>query len=107
MYIGEIPRLRVLEGEWLPYLDREFGWADRTARNFINVAENFKLENFSDLSIGPSALYLLASPSTPESAREEAVAQAEAGKTQPKAYLGIGWNRIVENQRLNGVLGRG
>lgn len=26
-------------GNWLPWLDREFGWAERTAQNFISVCE--------------------------------------------------------------------
>lgn len=64
-------------GDWL---EAEFGWTDRTARQFMQVAETFKSENFSDLSFAPSALYKLAAPSTPESARLEAIARAEAGE---------------------------
>jgi DUF3102 family protein len=28
-------------GEWLPWLDEQFGWSDRTARDFIAVADAF------------------------------------------------------------------
>jgi hypothetical protein len=65
-------------GEWLL---AEFEWTERTAQNFMRVHETFKSEKFSDLRIAPSALYLFASPSTPESAREEGIARARAGET--------------------------
>jgi hypothetical protein len=26
-------------GEWLPWLERKFGWSDQTARKFIHVAD--------------------------------------------------------------------
>jgi hypothetical protein len=41
----------------------------------MNVATEFKSINFIDLEIAPSALYLLAAPSTPEPARQEAIAR--------------------------------
>jgi hypothetical protein len=48
-------------GNWLPWLDREFGWSDRTALNFMRVYEMVtKSEKFSDLSLPVSSLYLLA-----------------------------------------------
>jgi hypothetical protein len=52
---------------WLPWLDREFGWDERTALNFMRVHQLVgKNEKFSDLSLPVSGLYLLAAPSTPE-----------------------------------------
>ena len=40
-------------GNWLPWLEREFGWTDRTALNFIHAFEMFhmvgKSETISDL----------------------------------------------------------
>ncbi len=65
-------------GDWL---DAEFDWTERTAQQFINVARRFKSENFSDLQLAPSALYLLAAPSTPEAAREEALERASTGES--------------------------
>jgi len=49
----------------------------------------FKYENFSHLSIAPSALYLLAAPSTPLSARQEAILHANSGEfiTHAKAKM--------------------
>ena len=64
-------------GEWLK---TEFDWTDRTALNFMNVAEAFKSEKFSDLNIAPSALYALSAPSVPESARQEAIERASNGE---------------------------
>jgi hypothetical protein len=55
-------------GNWLQWLQLEFGWTDRHALNYIRVYElSIKSENFSDLGIPVSGLYLLAAPSTPRS----------------------------------------
>lgn len=64
-------------GTWLAV---EFDWTERTAQQFMNVARQFKNESFSDLQLAPSALYLLAAPSTPPKARQEAIARAELGE---------------------------
>jgi hypothetical protein len=64
-------------GNWLPWLEREFGWSDDTALNFMRAHELAKFRNFTDLSLPPSALYLLARPSTPETIRDEILARAE------------------------------
>src|SRR3954451_11168299 len=67
-------------GEWLPWLDREVGWEERTARRFMSVSEAFnKSDIVSDLPIDASALYLLAAPSVPQVVREQAVEKAEKG----------------------------
>ena len=48
-------------GKWLSWIEREFGWTDKTAQNFMNVAERLplisKVENFTNLDA--SGLYLL------------------------------------------------
>lgn len=64
-------------GEWL---EAEFDWTDRTARQFMRVTEEFSSVNFSELPFAPSALYLLSSPSTPKAAKQEALSRAEAGE---------------------------
>jgi hypothetical protein len=72
---------RAGHGEWLPWLDREFGWKEQSARNFMQVYElSLKSPNFGDLGIGVSSLYLLAAPSTPEEARTEIIERAEKGE---------------------------
>lgn len=73
-------KARLGHGNFGGWLVAEFDWTDRTARQFMQVADTFKSENFSDLRIAPSALYLLAAQSTPESARTEALDRAAAGE---------------------------
>ena len=67
-----------LFGEWLV---REFGWDERTAQRFMTVAVRFEGIKSDKLSLfAPSALTLLAAPSTPDGAVEEALADADAGQ---------------------------
>ncbi len=67
-------------GQFGPWLEAEFDWTDRTARNYMMVAERLegKTEIVSDLQ--PSTIYLLASPSTPETIRDEVVRRKAAGE---------------------------
>ncbi|MGC4033637.1 MAG: DUF3102 domain-containing protein [Tepidisphaeraceae bacterium] len=64
-------------GDWL---DAEFGWNERTAQRMMGVATTFKSDTVSDLNIGAKALYLLASPSTPDEVRSEIVTRAQSGE---------------------------
>jgi hypothetical protein len=83
-----------LFGEWL---HDEFRWTTRQAQRFMNVAEEFgKYDNLSHL--GPSVLYLLASPSTPNAARQEALATAAAGEQVTHARA----KEIVSRHRPGG-----
>ena len=67
-------------GNWLPWLEREFGWSDRTALNFTQVYEmSVKSETISDLKLPLSVLYRLAAPQA-EEARKEVTERAEAGE---------------------------
>src|SRR5271154_5822542 len=72
-------------GNWLPWVEREFSWTERTARNFTSAYELARSEsaNIADLGIDVSSLYLLAAPSTPEKARVEVLRRAEAGDALP------------------------
>lgn len=65
-----------LFGAWL---HSEFEWSERTAQNFMTVAEVFESATVAD-SIPSKALYLLAAPSTPESARNEVLERATQGE---------------------------
>jgi hypothetical protein len=67
-------------GQFGPWLKAEFGWGERTAQNFMSVAERFKTAKIADLPIQPSAAYFLAAPSVPDEARQVAVEKAEAGE---------------------------
>lgn len=67
-------------GNWLPWLEKEFGWGERTARNFMQVHElASKSAKFADLTVDASSLYLLAAPSTPDEVRDH-VEQLVGGK---------------------------
>jgi protein gp37 len=67
-------------GQWEQWLRREFDWGLTTAWNMIRVAERFKSSKIEDLRIDPSALCILAPPSVPAAAAEEARAQARQGQ---------------------------
>jgi hypothetical protein len=69
-------------GQFGSWLKAEFGWGERMAQNFMAVAQTFgpKTEIIADLTIQPTAAYLLAAPSAPDEAREEAIKRAEAGE---------------------------
>ena len=68
-------------GQFEPWLKAEFGWAERTARNFMAVAEQFgKSAIIADLPIVPTAAYLLAAPSVSDKARKTAIERAEGGE---------------------------
>ena len=67
-------------GQFLGWIEAEFEMSQRTAYNFMQVAEKFGkfaiIANFS-----PTVLYALAAPSTPESVREEAISRVEQGES--------------------------
>jgi hypothetical protein len=69
-------------GQFGAWLEAEFGWSERLAQNFLNVASRFgaRAEIIADLRIAPTAAYLLAAPSVPDEAREAAISRAEAGE---------------------------
>lgn len=87
---------QVGHGGWLAWIEEEFGWGERSARNFMAVAEQFKSANFADLNFSPSALYALAAPSVPEEARQEALDVAESGDEVTHAVA----QEIIERHAL-------
>ncbi|WP_454617534.1 DUF3102 domain-containing protein [Bradyrhizobium cenepequi] len=75
-------KARLGHGQWLPWLEREFGWKEQTARNFMQVhAMVGKSPKFGDLNINASALYLLARPSTADDIRDDVIARAANGQS--------------------------
>jgi len=71
-------------GEFLPWLQQEFGMGKTSAYEFINVAKAFesKFPIIGNLinKITPTALYKLAAPSTCQAARDEAINIVKAGQ---------------------------
>ncbi len=74
-------KARLDHGRFLDWLDAEFGWRRSTAYRFMHVADAFAaVETCQIGKFAPSALYLLAAPSTPETVRAEALERAAAGE---------------------------
>lgn len=63
-------------GKFNEWLKAEIDCGEWTARKFMEVSRKFKSVNFTDLEIAPSALYLLASKKTPDSAVDEILNRA-------------------------------
>lgn len=91
---------QVAHGEWLPWLDTEFGWKERTAENYMLVARKFaSVADFSGLTIDATALYALSAPDVPQAARDEAIAQAEDGERITRADAEEMINAAVAEER--------
>ena len=80
-------KARCGHGNWLPWLDREFGWSDSTALRYMQAHQfaTDKSVTVTDLSL--KSLYLLAAPSTPEAARDEVIERSEAGEHLTPAQI--------------------
>lgn len=67
-------------GSFINWLKSEFSWSISTATKFMQVWEQFKFVNFTNLNITASALYLIAAPSSPKVVRAEALERASSGE---------------------------
>ncbi len=67
-------------GQFRNWLKSEFNWSISSATKFMQVSEKFKNVNFTHFNFSTSALYILAAPSTPESARQYALDIASQGE---------------------------
>ncbi len=74
-------KAQLIHGNFRKWLKAEFDWSIKTANRFMQVAEKFKCVTLTHLDITASALYLLASPSTCDEARTEALKRASQGDT--------------------------
>lgn len=70
---------KLAHGRFLDWIAAEFEWSYPTAARFMQVANSFSKIYQID-KFAASALYVLAAPSTPETARSEAIARADAGE---------------------------
>jgi predicted transcriptional regulator len=95
-------QVKLGNGQFDAWLSAEFDWSRRTAYNFIGVFKQFRdRANFAQIDVATSALYLLAAPSTPESAVEEVLARAEAGEriTHTEAKAVVAEHKAEESAR--------
>jgi hypothetical protein len=98
-YLSEV-KARLGHGKFLDWIKKEFGWAERSARRFMEVHEAFKSANLADMQIDVSALYLIAAPKTPEPVRTEVIRRAENG--EPATHAGT--RALVERFAETGEL---
>ncbi|MDJ0690763.1 MAG: response regulator [Xenococcaceae cyanobacterium MO_188.B32] len=95
-------------GNFLNWLKAEFNWSEPTAQRFMQVARQFESIKLMDLSIAPSALYVLSAPSTPDSVREEAISRAQAGenitytaaKEIKQKYQPVSTNKVKKDEKI-------
>lgn len=87
-------------GNWLPWLEREFGWTEMTAQRFMQVHDNLALKSnkLLDLELPISGLYLLAAPSTPDEAREAVIQRVEAGEAMSVADVKTAVDKAVAEE---------
>lgn len=71
---------RVGHGNFLPWLEAEFGWSERTAQNYIQSAQAFGEKSATVADLPPTIIYNLSAPSTPAPVREKIVERLEAGE---------------------------
>jgi hypothetical protein len=68
-------------GNWLPWLEREFGWSEDTAQRFMSLHRlHGDVPQIAEYDLPVSGLYLLARPSTPAPVREEITNRAADGE---------------------------
>lgn len=79
---NELAKAKALlgHGNFTPWLQAEFRWSDRTARNFMGVAEHFAGKSEILSVLDATTAYRLASPSTPPEVRTRVVERLEAGE---------------------------
>ena len=79
-YLIEV-KTQLGHGNFMNWLEAEFNWSIRTAARFMSVAQKFELDSLSNLELLPTALYIMAAPSTPEEAIAEMFERAKQGET--------------------------
>jgi hypothetical protein len=68
----------------------------------MSVYDAFKSDNFSDLEIDVSALYLIAAPSTPEHVVQVVIERARSGEPMTRAKA----EEVLEDYRRRMGIGR-
>ena len=78
-------------GEWLPWLESEFGWSSSAAARYMAIYDAVSTGNFPSGGNLPElpikTLAALASPNIPQEVRQEVIARAESGETLSRAEV--------------------
>ena len=67
-------------GQFGSWLSGEFGWSERTAQNYMRLAEVFGTKSETVAGLPPTLIYTLAAKSTPNEIREKVIADLEVGR---------------------------
>lgn len=70
-------------GQFQVWIETEFGLAYRTAAEWMNAARQYHGKSAAVALLSDSAMMILAAPSVPEAAREQAIAEAQANGKSP------------------------
>jgi hypothetical protein len=76
-------------GNFLPWIEAEFGMSEDSAARFINVANNLGDKFRSVRNLAPTALYALAAKSTPPEVREQVEERAAKGEKVTAAQIEV------------------
>lgn len=82
-------------GDFMTWLQNEFGWSQKTANNYMNAADQFADKVQTIQKLAPTAVYALAAPSTPERTRAKIVKRLDAGEEVETAEV----KKIVKKAR--------
>lgn len=87
------------QGGFEVWIEEELGWSRQMVYNYINVHQQFAtVQNFGQLALPASAMYLLAEKRTPETARQEVLERVEGG--EPMTYKQV--QDVVNHCRRSG-----
>ncbi len=95
-------------GQFRAWLEAEFDWSISAANKFMQVSKQFQLDDLETIDIAPSALYILAAPSTPLEVRNQALEKARQGQvitfSFAKKLLKTNQAKQLENDPPNSVI---
>jgi hypothetical protein len=90
-------------GNWLPWLEREFGWSEDTAERYMKLADD-RFRKLRNLSLPVSCLYLLTAPGTPPEVRQSVIKRAASGEkishAEIKAAVGEARHFVKPSKKL-------
>ena len=84
-------------GNFLPWIEAEFGMHHTTANRFMQVAEAYSGKLSTVLNLDPSALYELAAPKTPQEVRTVRNLAEEYDAAQDRGEVATGRPKTLPN----------
>lgn len=89
-------------GNWLPWLEREFAWSERTARHYMTVYAFFSSgsANVTDFAMDLSTLYTIAAESTPPEARAEVMSRVGSGEVLSRREVRLVVQQAKQRQSI-------